>query len=237
MIAAEKGVVKRAHEKKSDLYKFVQKIALYFGLTKNYTPDTDDGEQLPSESSVAQRNLRADLKEFMLTSKSLMDLQLTKDTANQSAVADLIVDGQLWVKDVPVTSLLSWEKAIVDMISFLKAMPTLPRSQVWTKDEASGQYITEAVRTSRTKKQQKPIVLYDATDKHPAQTQIITEDVKVGTWTKQDYSTAMPEAEKEMRIEKASRLLDDVKRARERANDRVIEQREVPAVMLDYLLG
>lgn len=51
-------------------------------------------------------------------------------------------------------------------------------------------------RDSPKQKTQRPIVLYDATDNHPAQAQLITEDVLAGLQEKVDISGAIPSTEK-----------------------------------------
>jgi hypothetical protein len=43
----------------------------------------------------------------------------------------------------------------------------------WTKVTNSGLWVTEPIQTHRTKKVQKPIVLYPPTTEHPVQTQLI----------------------------------------------------------------
>lgn len=84
---------------------------------------------------------------------------------------------------------------------------------------------------------QKPIVLYAATPEHPAQTQLITEDVLAGYWSTVKQSGAMPATEKLALLERIDKLLRAVKDAREAAN--MIDEVKVPdvgAAIFNYLL-
>ena len=58
-------------------------------------------------------------------------------------------------------------------------MSELDPGSDWSVDPGTGLYKTDNTLTQRTKKVQRPITLYEATKEHPAQTQLITEDVIV----------------------------------------------------------
>ena len=104
------------------------------------------------------------------------------------------------------------------MRTFIDKMPTLDESEDWRKDEATGLFKTEPTKTHRTAKVQEAIVLYDATEKHPAQTQLITKDVIVGYWNQVKQSGAITRGEKRKLLEKVEAVLNAVKSAREEAN-------------------
>ena len=94
---------------------------------------------------------------------------------------------------------------------------------------------TEVVSSSPTCR---PLVLYDATKEHPAQTQLVTEDIVAGYWNTVKYSGAMPAPQKVAMAERVEKLLRAVKEAREAAN--IIEEVPVPAVsefILRYVFG
>ena len=81
----------------------------------------------------------------------------------------------------------------------------------WKSDPNSGLYRTEPTETHRTKKMQKPIVLYAATPEHPAQTQLITEDVIAGWWVLTRQSGAMPKPEKQRLQDRIDKLIQAIK--------------------------
>lgn len=218
IVAIEADFKKRAKQEQTELYKKVQKADLYFGLNREYHSLDDEGEKLPPEHKKIQRELREDLTAFDAASSRLIDLFATKDLTNTQAFADLIVDGETLVEKVPVTSLLTLEKELHHVRAFYDKLPTLPLDTLWIKDEASGNYVAPEVETVRTKKEQQPIVLYDATKEHPAQTQLITKDINVGVWRTRKTSAALPEPQKRRLLERIDKLLDATKQARERAN-------------------
>jgi hypothetical protein len=81
-------------------------------------------------------------------------------------------------------------------------------------------------------------VLYDATDKHPAQTQLITDDVIVGFWTMVKQSGSLPKSEKKKLATRVEKMLDAIKAARERANSAPVTAKpEIGARVFGYLFG
>lgn len=98
-------------------------------------------------------------------------------------------------------------------------LPVLDNAEKWSLSSASGLFETDAVHTLRTKKTQRPIALYGATDKHPAQTQLIVEDVIAGFWHTVRHSEAMPKPEKDKIMGRVEKQIIAVKEAREKAND------------------
>ncbi len=130
------------------------------------------------------------------------------------------------------------EKQLTDIHTFVGNLPILDESENWTKDENSGLYKTEATQTHRTKKVVKPIVLYQATEQHPAQTQLITEDVIAGFWNQVKQSGAIPKPVKQKLQEKTEALLRAVKEAREEANGfEEIAVPEIGSAIFNYILG
>jgi hypothetical protein len=150
--------------------------------------------------------------------RALFDVTAQKDYANCVAKANVVVDGVAVLEQVPVTYLLFLEKQLTDLYTIVGKFPTLDPAEQWQWDAASTTYYTEPVLTTRTKKVNKPIVLYPATDKHPAQTQLVIEDVSVGTWETRRFSGAMPQDDRRKLMDKIERLQHAVKSAREAAN-------------------
>ena len=101
--------------------------------------------------------------------------------------------------------------------------------------EGLGLFRSEPVKTSKTKKTQRPIVLYDATEHHPAQTQIITDDVVIGHWTTTKFSGAIPRPKKRVLLERIRKLEEAVKFAREQANSMEADEKKVGQKVLDFI--
>jgi hypothetical protein len=84
---------------------------------------------------------------------------------------------------------------------------------------------------------QKALVLFPATDKHPAQTQLITEDITAGHWTTTKFATVMAAKEKREILARIVQLQDAVKIAREDANDVAVTEKQIASPLLKYIFG
>jgi len=199
-------------------HQMLQKPALLDGISRTYTPSDAEGETLPAESKKVQLNVNDAIKAAAAAWTSIFDVVATQDAANCKASADVIVGGFTIIENVPVTHLLFLEKQLVDIHTFIDKLPTLDAAQDWTYDENKGCFKTEPTEQIKTKKHQKPVVMYEATKEHPAQVQLVGEDITVGKWTTVYFSGAIPADKKRAMLEKVQKLQDAVKFAREQAN-------------------
>ena len=218
IIAVEKGAKNRSHQGVTDAYQRMQKPALLTGISRTYRPNKEDGEQLPAESTKVQLNANDLLKEVSRAMIELFDVTATKDYSNCKAVADVVVGDVTIAKAVPVTHLLFLEKKLVDIHTFISKLPTLSADEEWTMDANVNCYASKASDTVRTKKVFVPLVLAQATDKHPAQVKEGFEDVAVGTWKTIKFSGALPAQRIASMLDRCERLQKAVKFAREEAN-------------------
>ncbi len=218
IIAIEKGVKARAGAAVNENYALIQKPELFNGFTKTYQPKDEDGDTLPNESKFVQLQGGVMLDAICKATSELFAVTARKDWTNMQAKASVKLDDAVLIEDVPVTFLLFLEKNLTDMRTIIGKIPVLDAAEDWSVDPNSGLYKTSTVSTSRTKKVQRPLVLYPATDKHPAQTQIVTEDVMAGLWSTVKLSGAMPRPVVVGYLERVEKLLKAVKEAREEAN-------------------
>ncbi len=237
IIAIEKGVKSRVYGEITEIYKAVQKPALFNGFAKTYLKKDEDGEDLPPERQRVQYVVKDILNAVSRLSTEIVTVTARKDWTNCVAKGSVEVDGAVLIKDAPVPFLLFLEKQLTDLRTFVTALPMLDEAEAWTHDQNSSLYKTDAISTHRTKKLQKPIVLYDATDKHPAQTQLIVEDIIVGFWSTVKQSGAMPKPDKQALLSRVEKLLKAVKVAREAANMQdEIETPDIGTAVFAYLL-
>ncbi len=236
IIAIEKGIKARAYSELSDLNKAIQKPDLFNGFAKSFQPK-EEGDDLPSEGKRVQFAVPDVLRTVERSIGELLDVTARKDWTNCVAKGDVVVDGKTVVLQAPVSFLLFLEKQLTDMRTFVDNLPTLDDNENWARDVNSGLFKSDTTSTHRTKKVSKPIVLYPATEQHPAQTQMVTEDVIAGFWTQVKHSGAMPKPERKALAERVEKLLRAVKQAREAAN---IEDEtatpKVGAAVFGYLL-
>ncbi|TDD39365.1 hypothetical protein E1286_35270 [Nonomuraea terrae] len=237
ILAVEKGVKAGSQRAVTDAYHAIQKAPLLSGLSRTYQPIDDEGEQLPPESTRVQVKAEEVLADVAKALTRLFDVTAAKDWTNTVARSDVVVDGQTLLRDVPVTYLLFLEKQLVDLHTFVAKLPTLDPAETWTFDDNAETWRTEPVKTTRTKKVPRNHVLAEATDKHPAQVQVFTEDVVVGYWTKTAFSGALPARRVNELLARVQKLQDAVKYAREEANGTEAEEREIGAAVFRYLFA
>ncbi|TMR09303.1 hypothetical protein ETD86_44165 [Nonomuraea turkmeniaca] len=237
ILAVEKGVKASSQRSVTDAYHTIQKAPLLSGLSRTYQPIDDEGEQLPPESTRVQVKAEQVLTDVAKALAKLFDVTATKDWTNTVAKADVIVDGQTLIEQAPVTFLLFLEKQLVDLHTFVSKLPTLDPAETWTLDPNSEAWRTEPVKTTRTKKVPRNHVLAEATDKHPAQVQVFTEDIVVGYWTKTAFSGALPARRVNELLARVQKLQDAVKYAREEANGTTVDDRQVGDAVFSYLFA
>lgn len=237
VLAVEKGIKTRVNETLTNLHRVTQKAELLNGFTKTYQPVQESGKVLPPESQKVQVNASEAFKDVTKALTELFDVTATKDFANCDAKADVKVNGTVLLAKVPSTYLLFLDKQLTDLNTFVSKVAELDNSVDWTKDTSSGLYKSEAVKTHRTEKVQRAIVLYDATEHHPAQTQLITEDQLVGHWTTVRLSGALPRPEKVAILERIKTLHQAVKEALEVANTTQAPDTSMGAAVLSYIFG
>jgi hypothetical protein len=166
-----------------------------------------------------------------------MDVAATLEYGNCQAKADVVVGGTAVLTQVPVTYLLNLEKRLTDLRTFVSELPTLDSGKVWEKDPNSKLFRSKPTRTSRTKKVQRAIVKYDATEHHPAQTEMITDDIIIGSWETIHLSGAITMPRKEQLTDRVNALLDAVKMARMEACSIPIKRQEVGDAVFGYLFA
>lgn len=218
VLAAEKTIKDVTHRVVTAAYQSIQKPAMLVGQTRNYRPMHDDGVQLPPEVTRVQLKATDVIDEVARAMTSLLDVVLTHETANQQASADVEVDGMVLVSKAPVSYLLFLEKQLTDLQTFITKLPVLDPAEDWEWDLNTSSYRTAV--TSNLRREKRPVVLvkYQATDKHPAQTEIYNEDVAVGYWDTIKESGALPQTAVNQMWQRVTTLLQATRVARQKAN-------------------
>lgn len=235
IIAIEKGVKNRVYAEITELHKAAQKAVLFEGISREYEPKNDDGEKLPAESKKVQMVASKMLARIADLQAEAFDVEAAKDYSNTKARADVVDDMGVIITDAPATFLLYLEKQLSDLKAFVGSMPTLDESEEWAQDPNGPLFRSRETKTHRTRKVQKPIVLYPATAEHPAQTGMITEDVIDGYWRIVRTSGALTVPRKEQLLGRIDKLRDAVKMAREKANSVQADKPDVGERLMAYL--
>lgn len=218
VISVEKGVKTRAIAAIDVVDKVFQKPALFDGHTKTYQKKAENDEDVPPQNQRVQHKVGEGLHIIVERLSELFDVTAAKDYANCQAKGTIEVGDEVIAEGVPATYLLFLEKQLTDLHTLVARAPVLDPAEAWTFDQAAELYRSAPTLTTRTKKVQKALVLYPHSEKHPAQTQLITEDEGVGTWSMTRLSGAIPERERRSILDKIERLQRAVKYAREAAN-------------------
>lgn len=218
VIAVVPSKKSQAESVKTDIYHKAQKPELFSGLIKTYQSNEEKGEQQPSESKNIQCNMIEMIKEFANATTQVLDVVATQDTANCQAKSNIEVDGKVLLTELPVTYLLFLEKQLTDLTTFVDKLPILDPSETWTFDPNKNCYVSAPAATNRYKKVPFPFEKSPATDKHPAQVEVLTRDEFMGVWTCVKFSSAVPAKHKAVFADRVRKLKEAVVRAREEAN-------------------
>ncbi|MEV0192088.1 hypothetical protein AB0I39_26570 [Kitasatospora purpeofusca] len=237
IIAVEKGVKSKSFQELTQAHQDLQKPPLLAGISRTYQPKDEEGEQLPPESTRVQIKAEDVLRATATTLTRLFDVVATKDWANTTARADVVVDGRTLVADAPVTYLLFLEKQLTDLRTFVRKLPVLDAAEAWSHDPSTDSWKTEAVRTNRTRKVPRNHVKAEATEKHPAQVEVYYEDIAIGYWTTVKFSGALPARRVNELVERVEKLQQAVQFAREEANGAEVDDRRVGDAVFGYLFG
>lgn len=167
------------------------------------------------------------------------DVIFQKNKTNQIANADLLFKGDVLVPNVPVDELLGLEVRLEQLRRLAVEMPSLDASKAWdvSLNGRKGEFVsaTDEV-TTKTEKTMTAVVLYDATDKHPAQIERVTADKVVGTFTRILSSGAATSKQKAEMISILDELLVEAKQARQRANTVEVINERIGKKITDLLM-
>lgn len=237
IIAVEKGVKAETYTHVTQLHQVVQKAPLLSGIARTYRPKDDEGDQLPPESTKVQINAESVLGEISGAMTRLFDITAAKDYTNCTAVGDVVVGGNILLSNVPATYLLFLEKQLADMHTFVKKLPVLDPSENWDFSQDAAAWATRPSQTVKTKKVLRNHEKAPATDRHPAQVDVYSEDVVVGYWQTIKFSGALPAARVNELVKRVEALQEAVKFAREAANMAEVVLPSVGRQVFQYLFG
>jgi len=239
-VLAVEGEVKTAGEAilNESINTFTKKHDHFEGLVRKYSPALEGGEVFPDEIKKMDTTVPERLLYTQEPLVRLIDLMYQKEETNTRARADLVVDGVVLKKDVPATVLLSLEKHFKHVKQMYIAIPTLEPGENWREDnDTDATWVADTKSTHRTNKTIKPLVLYPATDKHPAQVEKLNIDERVGTWAATKYSGKLRAKDKVRYLERLDKLIAGIKRARCRANEEEVLPLEIGKELFSYING
>lgn len=236
VVAVSKSVKTQAETELTKAHQTSQRSGVFSGLNRTYQPLNEGELPKPPESTRVQVTADDMINELSKSLIRLFDVTATQDYGNTVARGDVVVDNVTpLLSAVPVSYLLFLEKQLVSLRTFIQKLPVLDPSEYWQFDAGTGLHRTEATQTASNKKVYRNHVKAEATEKHPAQVEIFTEDVPVGHWHTVKFSGALPATRVKELLERVTKLQESVKVAREQANATEVEDLRVGEVVLGWI--
>lgn len=237
IIAVLKTVKSNSDKAVTELYHKAQKDKLFSGLSKTYQPKDDDGQVYPPELNNVVYKAPELIEGYVSAATEWYDLAYSQDVANTTASANVIVDGEPILEDVPVTHLLFLEDRLADVKAFISKLPILPVDKEWSYSQAKGFYITPARDSLKPKKITEFVIAAEATTEHPAQVREVSKDIVEGTWTTVEYHSGLPSDRVKVLTKRVDKLIAAVLQARQEANSRVVTEVKAAEKIFGYLFA
>lgn len=207
------------------------------GEIKVYEPLEDDGQQFPPIRRELVTTVSAELTEMWDAASKFLNATIAKETTNQGTNADIVIDEEVILSDLPATALLNLEGRLGELRVVLDAIPTNDPSKRWTWDADNGYWVAAPQVAYKTEKVMDSYVAYEATEHHPAQVQVFNKDVRVGQWTTHLQSGMISPVAKKNLMARIDALIMAVKAARQRANDTDVWERDIAGPIFEYLFS
>lgn len=244
-ILSVEGISEQAFRKiiQETITTFTKKADHFLGFDKKlkmYDESEAHLEPAGSDSKEIVTTVDEKLDHTDETVERYLDILFQKESTNQLASSDVVVDGVVILKNMPVTFLLGLENKLLLYRDVYNVAPTLAPGVSWEKDEINkeGVYVcrTPDIKQKTAKKFDFQI-LYEATDKHPAQIKEWEAQVPVGEFHTVHYSGMLSPRDKAEILKRIDKIYMAVKQARMRANTHKIENtdKKIGSKITDYI--
>ncbi len=241
LLAVENNLETQATKTRTDLANtFEKKRHLFEEKRVIFTPMEENAKAVVEAQSDIQSSIQKELNWFSGFFAKALDASYKVAETNMSARANIILeDGGVLAESVPATALLELEKRMAELLTLVQTIPTLDPAKGFSPDDQRGEGYFQArtVRKSRTKKDKVVLVLYPATEQHPAQTQLIDKDVNIGAIEEQEWSSLLTPASKADLINRVEIVARAVRQARSRANEQEVPKVQIANALLNYIFG
>jgi len=239
-LLAVEGDLEGTHKKILEEAKvtFTKKADHFFGQHRKLEVFADDGIKYPEEYKKLETTVQQKLDYMMGAEIRYFDALLGKEATNQTATADLIVDGVTIGTGLPATFLLGMETRLKHLRAVYEVIPTLQPGVAWEKDETMGKGIYKATNPNETLKTEtviEPIVLYEATKEHPAQIKEVSKTRNIGKYVTTIWSGMISPAQKSIVLSRIDKLIRAFKQARQRANMTEVVKRTIGKEIFEFI--
>ena len=234
------NVCKKVLQEGKDTFK--KKVDHFEGWHRRNEMLRSDGNTPPAKPDEHKELVSTVRKKFDYVIKAVVryyDAVLQKEATNQTAVADLTVDGKVIGENLPATFLLGLESKLKHVREVFDAVPTLPPGIAWEVDESQGQGVyrmKHPEKLERTQKVFKSQILVEPTEHHPAQIEKWDENEVIGHFIREKFSGMISPAEKSELLGRVDKLIRAVKKARQRANKAEVVKNRIGNKLFDYIM-
>ena len=216
--------------------RFTKHATDFEGLVKKYIPTEENAEEIPDETKEISLTVKEALDQALVPVAVAINATLSKEETNASgkAKAELIV-GKKNFGEFAATTLLALESNLGKLLDLYRAIPTLDAARKYQFDKKINRYRSDEEIKFRTIKRPKVIVKYEATDKHPAQTELLNLDFQVGKYLTTYFSGKITQTQKSTLVEKLEQFIEAVKVARAKSNNVDVINVKLADAIFDYL--
>lgn len=239
-LLAVEGDLDGAHKKilEETRVTFTKKQDHFMGQHRKLEMFVEDGINYPEEHKAIDTTVQEKLDYMKKTEIRYFDAMLQKEATNQTARADLVIDGITIGSSLPATFLLGMETRLKYLRSAYEVIPTLQPGVEWEKDASQGHSIYKIAKPTEKLKTEtiiEPVVLYKATKEHPAQIKEVSKVITVGKYILTSWSGMITPAEKSALLEKIDKLIRAFKQARQRANTTEVVKTSIGKELFAYI--
>ena len=221
---------------------FIKKIDHFVGRHRKLELFDENAPEHAPERKELVTTVPEKLKYLSSHIEKYLDAVLQKELTNQQAKSDLVVDGCEIGKNLPATFLLGLETKLRTIRILYTEIPTLPPGIEWEKDQMSGDYVYKTKHNAEKFKTEtivEPVVLYPHKIENgkalPAQIKEMSKTVNVGKYIETTYSGCISSAEKSKILDRIDVLIQEVKKARIRANQQPINDGKIGKKIMDFI--
>lgn len=240
ILAVEAGLEKAANKLVLESKKTFGKENLFQGSVRELKMFADVDEQLNTSETLKLETTVAENINYVFEALAQhWDSVVQKDLANQSAIADVVINGEVIIGAVPATTLLGLETKLAEVRKLLEAVPTLQPGIEWIPDESIGNDVFRAeqpIIQFRTEKDIEFKTASEPTKEHPAQVVQLNITKNVGKYTTTKWSGMVSSKRKSDMLKRLEILLRAVKQARQRANAALVEDKHIGKDLLDFII-
>lgn len=216
---------------------FDNKSNHYDGRRKQYSPDNESEDRIVDELEeiVIVDTVKSKLDYLSKFIVNSVDSIISKEETNASGTTNATITIGNHDFTLSAIGLLALEKKLVSLRDLYKKIPTLDPSKVWTYNEEERRYESKPTHRNRLKKENKAVVVVQATDKFPAQTQIIPVEKKTGVYEEIFYSSKISVRQKAEMIDRIDEILDKCAIAKAKGNKAEVKEVKIGSTLLNYI--